>query len=329
MEKVAFISGDIFIYWSPILLALAAAAGICIYCAVYVGRGRSLTAAVFSAVLCVIIGIPLSRLIHWYCRTGSYPSLSAAMSDYSKGGYALAGMFFGCMLAACLIRLLQFTDNLPLMLDSMAVGGSAAICVGRLASLFNTSDRGMVLPESVEFPLASTVVNAVSGASEHRLATFMIQSMLAGALAVLLLLYMIFNGLRKRKSPDGDASLLFLLIYGSCQAICDSTRVDSLFLRSNGFVSIVQILGLMGLLIPVVLFSVRMLKRWRLKLWQFPLWLAIAGLLGTAGYMEYYVQRHYNKAVLAYSVMGGSLAAVILLGLLIRHLSLLPKKENN
>ncbi len=326
MEKVAFINGDTFIYWSPIILALAAVSAILLYCAVYTGAGKSLAAAMFSAALCIFIGIPLARLIHWYCRTDSYASLSAAMTDYSRGGYALAGLFFGCMLAALLTRLMQITNNLPLTLDSMAVGGSLGIAVGRLASLFNSADRGMTLPESIGFPFASTVVNTVSGAAENRLATFMLQSMLAGGLAVLLLIYMIINGLRKRKSPDGDGFLIFLLIYGSCQAICDSTRVDSLFLRSNGFVSIVQILSLVGLVIPILVFSVRMVKRWRLRFWQFPIWLMVCGLLGMAGYMEYYVQRHYNEAVMAYSVMGGSLAAVIVLGLLIRLLSLLPKK---
>ena len=49
--------------------------------------------------------------------------------------------------------------------------------------------------------------------------------------------------------------------------------------------------------------------------------LITCGLLGMAGYMEYYVQRNAHKAILAYSVMGSCLAAVVILGLLIHLLS--------
>ena len=164
------------------------------------------------------------------------------------------------------------------------------------------------------------MTNAVSGAPENRLATFMIQSSLTGAIVVALLVFMLVQKLRKKKIRDGDIFLIFLLAYGASQAICDSTRYDSLFFRSNGFVSMVQIMGLLGLLVPVVVFSVRMVKSRGLKPWQFGIWTGILGLLGMAGYMEYYVQRNAYKAVMTYSVMGGCLAAVVILGLVIRGL---------
>ena len=309
MERIAFISGDTFIYWSPILMALAALAAAGFYCAVYIAKDRRPVAAALSVFLSVLFSIPLARLVHWYCRTPSYESFRVALTDYSQGGYALA---------AAITRLLCVSRNLPRMLDSMAIGGSIGIALGRLASLFSTSGRGMLLPEEIGFPFAYPVINAVSGAPENRLATFMLQSMLVGTLALLLLGYMFISALRKKKIPDGDIFLIFLLVYGAVQAIFDSTRADSLFLRSNGFVSIVQILGLGALLIPVILFSVRMVMARKFKFWQIPLWLAISGLLGLAGYMEYYVQRNGHKAVLAYSTMGASLFAVILLSLLIR-----------
>ena len=320
MDKIAFISGDTFIYWSPIIMALSAVAAVAFYCAVYVAKDRKPVAAAFSACLSIVLSIPLARLVHWYCRTPSYESFQVAMTDYSQGGYALAGVFFGCLLAAGITRLLCISRNLPKMLDAMAIGGGIGIALGCLASLFNTAARGMILPEDVGFPFAYPLINAVSGAAENRLATFMIQSILVGAIVVLLLGYMLVNALRKKKIADGDIFLIFLLAYGAVQAICDSTRSDSLFLRSNGFVSIVQILGLGGLLIPVIVFSVRMVMHRKFKFWQIPLWLGIAGLLGLAGYMEYYVQRNGHKAVFAYSTMGASLFAVILLGLLVRWL---------
>jgi len=321
MEKIAFISGDTFIYWSPIILALAGTAAACIYAAFYLAKSRSFPAMGLSILLSVLLSVPLSRLIHWYCRTANYSSFQAAMTDYTFGGYALLGVFAACLLTACLLRLVRISSNLPQMLDCMAIGGGVGIGVGRLASMFNASDWGMILPDSVQFPFAYPVTNPVSGIQENRLATFMIQAMLAGAIVFVLLVYMFIQKLRKKKIADGDIFLIFLLIYGASQTICDSTRHDALFFRSNGFVSVVQIMGLVGLVAAIVLFSVRMVKNKGLKFWQFPIWIGILGLLGMAGYMEYYVQRNAHKAILAYSVMGSCLAAVVILGLLIHLLS--------
>lgn len=326
MEQIAFIIGDTFLYWSQLLLVLGAVAAVGFYGAVYLGKGGSFPAFGLSVLLSLCAGVPLARLIHWYCRTPAYESFYAAMTDYSQGEYALMGVFAGCALAACAVRLLGLSRDLPRMLDSMAIGGGIGIAVGRLGSLFDSSCRGMLLPEQVGFPFAWRSVNAVSGAVENRLATFMLQSILTAALVAALLLYMLLQALRRKKLRRGDVCLMFLLVYCACQMVTDSTRTDSLFFRSNGFVSIVQVAGLVVLLVPLTLFSVRMVRRWGLKLWQLPIWAGMLGLLGLAGYMEYYVQRHGNEAAMAYSVMSASVAAVVVLGFVTRYLG---EKEAN
>ena len=108
----------------------------------------------------------------------------------------------------------------------------------------------------------------------------------------------------------------------SSQAVLDSTRYDSLFLRSNGFVSMVQILGAVMMVTAIVLFSIRMVKNMGFKWIQILLWVLILGALGAAGYMEYYVQRHGNEAAFAYTVMGAGLAVAIAVTLVIRGLGM-------
>ena len=173
-------------------------------------------------------------------------------------------------------------------------------------------------------PFAYPVTNAVSGAVEYRLATFMLQSLVALALFVGLSLFYI-RGNKRGNLKNGDTSLIFLLIYGASQVVLDSTRYDSLFFRSNGFVSVVQVLGALGLGLAIFVFSKRMVKNRGLRFWQFLLWIPIAAGIGCSGYMEYYVQRRGNEAAFAYSVMTSCLAGVILLTLLIRFLAV--KKE--
>jgi len=127
--------------------------------------------------------------------------------------------------------------------------------------------------------------------------------------------YLLSRLFSRRKKRPGDVTLLFLLVYSATQVLLDSTRYDSLYLRSNGFVSIVQILTAVTLAVVLTLFSVRAVKTHGLKKWMIPVWLLVTGLFGCAGYMEYYVQRHGREAAFAYSIMGSCLAGIVILGL--------------
>ena len=315
MDRIAFIAGDHFVYWSSIILTLAAATAICFFLAMYLGKSGNGVGAALYVPLALVASLALGRLMHWYSRADGYLSFEVAMTDYTTGGYALTGVFAGCILAALVLRILFIVRNLPEMLDCLSVAGAAGIAVGRLSCFFSASDRGQILANFQELPWAYPVTNAVSGALEYRLATFVLQAMVTGGIFVILLLvFLIGHGTKKMR--NGNVCLLFLLLYGASQAILDSTRYDSLFLRSNGFVSIVQILAAAAVVLSAVVFSVRMVKARRFRGWQILLWVGMLSGLGCAGYMEYYVQRHGDQAAFAYSVMTAALLAVILLVLI-------------
>jgi len=319
VDRIAYIVGDSFVYWTSMIYAFSAAAAICLFLAFYLYKSGNAAAGFAAVPLSIVLGVVLARFVHWYSRADSYDGFLQAMTEYTYGGYALIGVFAGCILAACLLRLLRFHRNLPMMLDCMCLAGSAGIAVGRLSCFFTAADRGQILEGVRELPWVYPVTNVVSGAVEFRLATFLLQSMAAGVIFLILTaVFLIGHGRRKLK--NGDVTLLFLLLYGASQAVLDSTRYDSLFLRSNGFVSIVQILSACAIVFAAVTFSVRMVKQRRFRLWQLLLWLGMAGGLGGAGYMEYYVQRHGIQAAFAYSVMSAALAAVVLLVLITRAL---------
>lgn len=320
MEQIALIYGSVYVYWSTVLLAMAAMVAICVYFALYPWGKGSTAAGMLSVPLCVAFSLLLSRLVHWYCRVDSYRSMASALMDFSRGGYALAGVFAGCFLAACVLRLLKLSDNLPRMLDCMAVAGSAGIAVGRLACFFNTADRGMVVSSFRGLPWAWTVTNPVSGAEELRLATFFLQALVAAGLFVVLLAFQAM-GARRRERRYGDTCLIFLLCYGASQVLLDSTRYDSLYFRSNGFVSIVQVLGALAIGLAAVVFSVDMVRSRGWKKRYLLIWLGLAGLIGLAGFMEYFVQRYSHKVVIGYSIMTVALLGIIAVVLVIRQLA--------
>lgn len=310
MEQIAFISGNSVFYWNSIVLALAAGAASCIFLAFYLPGGRpgAAAAAVPGA---LVLSLFFGRLLHWYFRPDSYPGFWSAITDYTSGGYALMGCFVGCAAAAGLIRLLRLEPFAPAMLDAMSLGGCAGIAVGRLACFFSAADRGQLMPFTA-LPLAYPVNNVVTGAPEYRLATFVLQAMAAALIFAALAVFFLLG----KKRRTGDVTLLFLLLYGLTQAVLDSTRYDSLYLRSNGFVSAVQLLSAAALVGVSALFSARMVKGRGMRRRYVPLWIGMLALLGGAGYMEYFVQRHGDRALFSYAIMTACLGIFTALSLL-------------
>lgn len=317
MEQIAWIIDNVHIYWSTVILTLAAAGAIFLFLSLYLGNGGKAAAAAVFVPLALGLSLVLSRLVHWYCRPDAYHSLLSALDPGMPGGFALAGAFAGCLLAALAVRLIRLEKDLPMLLDCLCLAGGGGIAAGRLASFFNSSDRGMVVPTVISLPWACPVANPVSGIVENRIATFLLQAIAAGGITAILLVFFLT---RKRQRKAGDVCLIFLMCYGASQVLLDSTRYDSLFFRSNGFVSVVQVAGALAMALGVIVFSLRLVRYGGWRRWYIGLWLAVAGCFGLAGYMEYYVQRHGSQAVFAYSVMGAALLDVLLLTLLIRFL---------
>lgn len=326
MERIAFIYGDIFIYWHSVILTCGILTAIFLFLAFWLDRGGKLLSGAAAVVVSFLLSIVLSRFIHWYSMSSTYASFHTAMTDYTTGSFALMGVFIGCLLAACLLRLFKVHNKLLTMLDSMALAGACGIAVGRLADLFTNADLGMEVGFSTGLPFAYPVVDMLTGETTYRLATFMIQSMVAGVLFLVLMVAYFRRRQGKCVLPEGDIALLFILVYCASQALLDSTRYDSLFFRGNGFVSIVQVLCTVGVVVSIVCFSVRMVQNLGWKYGYLLIWLLIAGSLGGAGYMEYHVQRHGHQAVFAYSMMTLCLAAAVLLTLIIHRLSLRKPK---
>jgi len=310
MDRIAYIFGETFIYWSSIVLTMAAVSAVCLFLAFYLYKEKNGLAAAVVIPLSVVLSMVFARFMHWYCRADSYFSFASAMTDYSSGGYALLGVFAGCALAAVIVRVTRIAENLPRLLDCMSLAGCAGIAVGRLACFFNTQDRGQIIASIQSLPWVYPVTNSVSGALEYRLATFVIQAMVTAVVFVALFLFAWKTDKRRR---DGDLTLFFLLLYGATQVVLDSTRYDSLFFRSNGFISIVQVVSALGTGLTMTVFSVRLVKEHGFKKWYIGLWTLFAAFVGLGCYMEYHVQRHGDQPVFAYSFMSLALTGMVLI----------------
>lgn len=317
MDKLLFVWNGQFFYWNAFLIAAAAAGGLCCLISLYLridGFSGALAAFIPAAMWLSVI---LSRLIHWYCLPNQYESVYAAMTQLDRGNYALLGCFAGCILTALLLRAVGIIPQLLPFLDCLSVAGCGSIAVGRLAFLYSPLDKGPIVSIQ-KFPFSVPVLNAVSGAAEYRFASFLFQAVFVGMLFAALLVSF-RRAVRKGRGTPGDITLLFLLVYGAIEIILDSTRYDSLYFRSNGFVSVVQVLGAVSIVACAVIYSIRGIRNTGMKIGYIPMWVLLLAAAGGAGYMEYYVQRHGREALFAYSVMGGCLIGYVVLVLILRH----------
>lgn len=310
MNQVAFILENTTIYWHSIVLALSVLTGICFFMACCNHLRISGVHAGATVLTGLILSLLISRLMYWYSRADSFKSLGQALTTPASGSYSLAGVFIGCAITALLIGTL--IGKLPRLLDCMTVAGSSALCLGRLSNFFTTADRGQIVTEMTYLPWAYPVMNAASGMPDYRLATFVFQSIIAGIL-FLVLAFLFFSDRKKTRIPHGNITLLFLMVYSASQVLLDSTRYDSLYFRSNGFVSIVQVLCAVVLGVSIILVSDRAVKARGLQRWMIGAWVLLAALFGLAGYMEYYVQRHGKLAFFSYTVMEHCLVGILVL----------------
>jgi len=319
MNQIAFIFGETTVYWSSLVIAAAILTAILAAVSIRLWRKEPMLPLLLFIPLALVLSILCARFIHWYCRADQYSSFSAAFREFTGGGYALLGVFVGCFAAALLVRALRLTDDLPSLLDSIAPAAALGISLGRLSHLFDSVSRGKILIEKEvnrRLPLGSPVVNPTNGTTQWRFATFFFQSILAFVIFILLLILtvrMLRLAREKKKDSRGMTFLLFLMMYFSTQIILDSTRYDALFLRSNGFVSLEQIFGIVVIVAVAVIFSIRSVKLCEFRVWHAVIWALMLGCFGGTGYMEYYVQRHGSLYLMCYGIMSACLLAAGLL----------------
>ena len=312
MNQIAVCIGNIFIYWSSVIIFLGIAAGFALTYSLYTSHGGRGSALWLLLPLALLFSVLFSRLIHWYCHMEQYAGFWRAITDYSQGDYCLHGAIFGTALAALLVKKLGFTQNLARLFDCLAPGAALCIAFIRLSALFNSSCRSKIVvtnPLLQHLPIASGIATA-SGGTEYRFATFFVQF-----LVMLIVFWMLLRFFFKRRRypmkndypRDGNVGLMFLLYYNAVEFVLDSTRYDSSFLPINGFVSITQILCAVFIVGIFIFYSVRSVKANGRQVRHWVMWVCFFLTVAGTGVLEYLVQRHGNWYLFCYGSMSVAL----------------------
>ncbi len=287
MDNIALFFHNIFIYWHGLFMAaailLAVITALIFSVAVQNQRARYL---LDTMLLALPLGLLLARILYCANNYGEEYFTLGSMFRLSEGGYALYGGIFGALLAAWILQLCRKPGyDMWIACDSMAVGGSLGIVLGKMASYFSCDNIGIEItdPKFQFFPVC--VYNEDGG--EWVLAVFTLEAIFEAIIFILLCVMFLRNsnekiGMRGRHS---DIALLFLLLHGAAQGIFDSMHMDALKLPGNGFIRIQQILGAICLAVTMGVFVFRSIKKNGCKLYHILCSVTTLGMIGLAAYM--------------------------------------------
>ena len=90
MERIAVINGHIYLYWSSIVMTLAAAAAVCLFLALYLGKKRRPLAALTGIPLAIFLSLVLSRLTFWYFRPDRHKRSYRLLPDLQRNNRYIA-----------------------------------------------------------------------------------------------------------------------------------------------------------------------------------------------------------------------------------------------
>ncbi len=257
-------------------------------------RVRQIVSLIMYAGFAGLLAAFFGRCIYWYSHFESYDGLSGALSGF-EGCYHEAGIILGFFIASVMSSFFVGKGFAGKMMSASACGCMLFMTLVSLVSMFNDSDRGKAVitdPYYQRLPY-SYITNVAGGGTEYRNAVFFWKFIV---LAVVTLISFILFVLEK-------TALLTYVCYFSSMALLDSARYDASFLRSNGFVSLMQIVAGVFLLVTMIACLIRSVKKRGFHIFQVLLVLLFLAGIGMVGYMEYYVQRHGDLYVFCYLVM--------------------------
>ena len=315
MNPIAMILGSHVIYWNAVVIVLGVAACFCLTMALFTAHGGRAVALWLLLPLAILLSLPLARAINWYCHSEKYLSFWKAVTDYSRGDYCLAGVILGTGLAGLIVHRLGFVQNLRRLYDCLAPGAALGIALIRLSELFTNADRGKAVvtnPAFQRLPFSTEITSS----GEWRIATFYFQFVMMLVIFVLLMRFFV----KRRRWPmkagqprDGHVALMFLSWLSALDLMADSSRYDASFLRLNGFVSMVQIVSAVTLLVILFIYSRRSVRANGMKPQLVILWVVFFLAAGLTGFVEWLVQRHGNWYLSCYFLMSLSCLTMALM----------------
>lgn len=222
-DQVLLLIGEFALYWHGVIIALALAVGIFISYRIRKTQTRGECKDILIIMLCALPSAFIgARLFYCWCFDNMFKSFFA----FGNGGFAMPGALLGGFLGS-IIPAIILKYKIGDILDTIAVGTSAAIAIGRWAAIFTGENLGNIVASEALHGMPYSIFNRDENA--YRQAFFAWQSVIMLLLtAFLLWLFMRRYSLRNLPCRSGDIYLFFIVFYFIIQGIFESFRYDTL-----------------------------------------------------------------------------------------------------
>ena len=327
MENVAIFIGNTQIRWSTLLVICAVFVWFSVSYSLHVSHGGKRYVMFVSLPYMVFFSLLFGRAIHWYSHSELYKSAEDAFyslwtGNFSYGSYDMPGIILAALLTAVLCGRLIGSGGTRRLLDAFSPGLALGMGIIYLADRFGTAARSKMVFSLSEQNCIPLFVAEDGNSGSYRLAVYFV--LFAGLFVIFLLTSVFYI----RRNPDfltigsykGSTFIMFLLLLSALEVVCDSMRYDSSYFRSNGFVSIIQVISALCFLAVVIFYSIRSVKGNGFKFFHPIIWVFFVAGFGGAIYMEYLVQRHTDWYVKCYVIMSICCVAMALCGYIL-HLT--------
>lgn len=320
MNIIAVSKGDLLIYWNSIVIALGALSGLALSLALCHDRKCSKAAVLAFFPFAFVFSMFIARLMNWYFFAEQYPSLKAAMTDFTVGGFCVAGILFGTLIAGGIVSAMHLAGFKNLM-DTVSAGIALTIAFIRLSAVFGSTCHSKIIITAPIFQRLPFAVGSVDAAGNmvYRFATFFVAFLLFTLVAIVSLVFFANHRddkLVKGAGNSGNAANITLIMCCAVEMVMDSTRSDSTALhfmllsslnKYVNFVSVSMIIGAICILVVFIHYLRYSHRAYGRKAHVLPLVLGfVLGVAGVGG-TEYCGQRftglhtlwHSGQAVFA------------------------------
>ncbi len=255
--------------------------------------------------LCVA-AIPLaligSRLLFGLTALGMGDMTTPLQILYAwDGGASMSGAFMGVVLAAFLVER-HCKEPHGTLMDKLALGMPLALIVARLAEI----PTGVGMGRQVDTPW----LQWLGSCTDECHPVFVYEALWAVILGIALLLY-----LRRHHRP-GDVLLTFMTLYGSAQMFFESLRDD--YHMVIYYIRINQIAGLIMVLIPFIIWLVRLARNGAKRLDLIAPCAVMVAAVALCIYQEFQVDSNPNL-LKEYVIMAAGVAVMSAQTILIRN----------
>ena len=263
-------------------------------------------AAALTGALAMICGFIVSRLFFCFMDQGlGGPVPLRGVLLVTGGGYSMMGALIGACIGA--IAAAKIMKRPPAaLLDLMAPAFLLFVACERLG-------EGCIDDFGISRPLVGDLfkgsILAIEGEYDWVLATYLIEAIVALALALALL-----RDVNKKERRAGNTFLLFLLLFGASQVILESLRFDQHMHLS--FVGLQQVIAMLLLAAGVIVLAVRRMKDKRGVAIAALVLLPVAAGIGVG--LEFAIDRTTVNRFLLYAVFNLVMAAPAALGVKLR-----------